>query len=352
MSAPVRAALVGYGLAGRVFHAPLMAAAGIAVATVVTADPERAAQARRDHPAARVVPDVQDVWDAAAAHDLVVVASANRAHAPQARAALDHGLAVVVDKPLAVTSAEAAALVAHARARGRMLTVFQNRRRDAEILTAKGLIEAGGIGRVVRLESRFTRWRPAPREGAWRESRDPADGGGLLLDLGVHLVDQAIMLLGPPERVYAEVAAVRDPGGPDDDVFVALHHPGGAVSHLWASAVAADAGARLRVLGTAGAYVAPHLDGQEDALRAGADPASPGWGAEPSARWGAVVRGEERVAVPSTPGDWPWFYRAVARALREGGPPPVDPSEAVAVLRVLEAARRSAAEGRVVPVTG
>jgi predicted dehydrogenase len=168
----------------------------------------------------------------------------------------------------------------------------------------------------------------------------------VLLDLGVHLVDQAITLLGPVSHVYAEVASRR--GGSDDDAFVALEHRSGAHSHLWCSAVAAAPGPRLRVLGSAGGYVAEYLDGQEDALRAGHRPDEPGFGVEPRERWGRLVHGDRGDPVPSERGRWSAFYQGVQSALADGSPPPVDPADAVAALEVLEAARRSSAESRVV----
>ena len=345
----LRAAIVGYGLAGRSFHAPLVAATdGLAVASVVTSDPERREQAAREHPDAQLLASAGELWERATEHDLVVVATANDAHAPLATAAIDRGLPVVVDKPLAPTVAAAEALVSHARRAGVLLTVFQNRRWDSDQLTLQRLLAEDRLGEVMRFESRFERWRPAPDAAAWRESATPRQGGGQLLDLGSHLVDQALVLFGPATHVYAEVDARRGTPG-DDDAFLAVRHAEGAISHLRASAVTAAPGPRLRVLGTKAAFFAPELDTQEDQLRAGARPdTTPDWGAEPEARWGRLVTGEDSVTVPSERGDWPHFYAAVAHAIRDGGEPPVDPRDAVAVLRVIEAARLSAAEGRVV----
>ena len=340
-------ALVGYGLAGRCFHAPLISSTpGLEVATVVTANPDRREQALRDHPGARVVPTPDELWERADEHDFVVIAHRNDAHAPLAGRALDAGLAVVVDKPLAPSAEEAAALVEHARASGKLLTVFQNRRWDSDHLTLRRLLAEGTLGDVLRYESRFERWRPEPRADAWRETAGPAEGGGVLLDLGSHLVDQALQLFGPVSHVYAEIDNRRGSAG-DDDAFLALRHRSGTYSHLWMSALAAAPGPRLRVLGTRAAYVVAEGDGQEDALRSGRRPDDPDtWGVEPESRWGRLVKGEESEAVPSEPGAWPVFYTELERALREGGPPPVDPADAVATLEVIDAARRSAAEGQ------
>jgi predicted dehydrogenase len=335
----VRVSIIGYGLAGAVFHAPLAAATeGLEVATIVTSDPDRQEHARRDHPSARVVDRPEEAFDA----DLVVVATPNHTHAPLAREALDHGAAVVVDKPLALSAAQGRDLVEHAAGR---LTVFQNRRWDSDQLTLRRLLAEGSLGDVMRHESRFERWRPEPRPGAWRETRTPEEGGGVLLDLGAHLIDEALQLLGPATHVYAEVDARRG-GAADDDAFLALTHESGAVSHLRASAVTAAPGPRLRVLGSAAAFVVDDVDGQEDALRSGLRPGrDEPWGEEPPGRWGRLVRGDEAELVQSERGAWPAFYAGVERWLRSGGEPPVDPADAVRVLEVVEAARRSAATG-------
>ena len=252
---------------------------------------------------------------------------------------------MVVDKPLAPTRREAAALVEQARASGKLLTVFQNRRWDSDHLTLRRLLAEGSAGRgpAVRVALR------ALAPGAERRMRgakppEPGEGGGVLLDLGSHLVDQALQLFGPVSHVYAEIDNRRASAG-DDDAFLALRHRSGTYSHLWMSALAAAPGPRLRVLGTRAAYVVAEVDGQEDALRSGRRPDDPStWGIEPESRWGRLVQGEESEAVPSEPGAWPAFYTELERALREGGPPPVDPADAVATLEVIDAARRSAAQ--------
>jgi len=348
----LQGAIVGYGLAGSVFHAPLIGAtAGLALKTVVTGDPGRREQALREHPGVSVVPNVDALWERAEENDFAVIAARNDAHAKLARAALDAGLAVVVDKPLAITAAEAESVVEHARARGRSLTVFQNRRWDSDHLTLARLLREGELGQVLRYESRFERWRPEPRPDAWRETAPAAQGGGVLLDLGSHLVDQAVQLFGPPTHVYGEVDSRRGSAG-DDDAFVALRHDGDVYSHIWMSAVAAAPGPRLRVLGARAAFVVEGLDGQEDALRAGKRPDGEGpWGVEPRSRWGRLVRGDDGEPVPSEPGAWPRFYAALERALRKGDPPPVDPRDAVTTLRVIEAAWKSADSREVVELT-
>jgi predicted dehydrogenase len=343
----LKGAIVGYGLAGAAFHAPLISSTpGLVVSTIVTGDLGRREQARREHPGARVVASVEDIWELADEHDFVVIATRNDAHVPLGERAVEAGLPVVVDKPLAASAAEAAALVEHAGARGTLLTVFHNRRWDSDHRTLRRLLAEGTLGDALRYESRFERWRPDPRADAWRETTEPARGGGVLLDLGTHLVDQALLLFGPVTGVYAEIDNRRRSPG-DDDAFVALRHRSGTYSHLWMSGLAAAPGPRLRVLGTRAGYVVGEVDGQEDALRSGRRPANgEPWGVEPESRWGRLVRGEDHYAVPSEPGAWPVFYAKLERALREGGAPPVDPADAVAVLEVLDAARRSSSERR------
>jgi scyllo-inositol 2-dehydrogenase (NADP+) len=340
----VRVGIAGYGLAGRVFHAPLVAATdGLDVAVVVTSSPDRAAQVAADHPGAQVVTDVAA---ALGRIDLLVVATPNDVHVPLATAAVDAGVPVVVDKPLAATSADAAALVDHAAQRGVGLTVFHNRRWDGDFLTLRQLLAAGRLGAVHRFESRFERWRPQPRNGSWREDPDPALAGGTLFDLGPHLVDQALVCFGPVTSVYAEIDRRRRGAAVDDDVFVALTHTSGVRSHLWAGALVALAGPRLRVLGDAGGFACWGMDPQEAQLGDGLRPGDPGFGADPDRRATVGVGDGEPVAVLA--GAYRDFYTGVAAALRSGAPMPVDPEDGVAVVRVLEAARRSAATGSVV----
>ncbi|GAA2884397.1 Gfo/Idh/MocA family oxidoreductase [Streptosporangium fragile] len=340
----LRVGLVGYGVAGAFFHAPLIATTpGLRLSAVVTGDPGRAAEVNGKY-GARAVGRADELLDSS---DLIVVASPNRTHVPLAEAALKAGLPVVVDKPLAATAEEARGLVRLARERGLMLTVFQNRRWDGDFLTVRRLVSAGELGEVTRLESRFERWRPVPK-GGWREVGGADEVAGLLYDLGSHLVDQALRLLGPAVDVYAE-SDVRRPGvNADDDTFIALSHAGGARSHLWVSAVTPRLGPRFRVLGSRAGYVKHGLDVQEEQLRAGLTPESPGFGEEPPERWGTLGAGDDRRVVPTERGSYARFYREVAACLLDGAPPPVDPEQAVEALAVLEAARRSVAERRVV----
>ncbi|MFG3494359.1 Gfo/Idh/MocA family oxidoreductase [Streptomyces sp. NPDC047928] len=394
-SSPLRVGLVGYGLAGSVFHAPLIAATdGMVLDTVVTSDEERRSRARAEFPGVRLAGSPDELWRRAAELDLIVIASPNKTHVPLATAALRAGLPVVVDKPVAGTAAEARALAALAKERGLLLSVFQNRRWDNDFLTLRALLgdgEDGELGTVQRFESRFERWRPRLK-GGWRESGAPEEIGGLLYDLGSHVVDQALVLFGPVVRVYAESDVRREGAAADDDTFIALTHANGVRSHLYVSATAAQLGPRFRVLGSRGGFVKYGLDPQEGALREGARPATAdseprsgteprseretpsesgtrsesetpsgteagAWGVEPESMWGRVGAGESPLTgggrpVPTLPGDYPAYYAAVAAALRDGTPPPVTAEEAAAALDVLEAARRSAREGVTVTLPG
>ena len=353
MSGGLRVGIVGYGLAGSVFHGPLVSAtAGLEVAAVVTGDPARADRARRTHPGAVIHRSVDELLAAPGALDLLVVATPNRDHARIATAGLEAGLAVVVDKPIAPTAAEADALIETARRTGRLLTVFHNRRWDGDFLTVRRLVAGGLVGPAVRLESRFERFRPQVRAGAWRESAGPGEGAGLLFDLGVHLVDQAQVLFGPARTVYAEAAARRPGAAADDDSFVALGFAGGEVAHLWASSIPRRVGPRFRLVGLAGVYEKHGLDPQEEALRGGGRPGDPGWGREPAGAWGRLCTaagGIERDGPLETEaGRYGEFYAAVREALLTGAPPPVDPAEAASAVRVIEAAHQSAAERAVI----
>lgn len=345
---PLRVGLIGFGVAGEGFHAPLIAAdPDLRLDVVVTANAERAEQVRTQHPGAEIVGDVDGLLARSEALDLVVVASPNRAHYAHTCAVLEADLAVVVDKPFVPTAAEGRGLIDLARQRGLLLTVFQNRRWDNDMHTVRSLVEDGALGSVQRFESRFERWIPTPKPG-WRESGGAEEAGGVLYDLGSHLVDQALVLFGPVAAVYAEIDYRRPGVEVDDDAFLGLTHTSGVRSHLWMSKTTAQTGPRFRVLGSEAGYVKSGFDPQEDALRAGRRPDGAGdWGAEPTEWWGVLGTVHDQRPVPTLRGDYPAFYSAVAHAVRTGGEPPVDPADAVAGLDVLSAARRAAAESTV-----
>jgi predicted dehydrogenase len=349
-TSPLRVGIIGYGLAGTVFHAPLVAATpGMTVAAIVTGNPERQANARRDYPAATVYATTEELFAQPSQLDLVVVATPNRAHVSLGIAALEAGLPVVIDKPLAPSVSEAERLIATAERTKKLLTVFQNRRWDNDFLTVRQLIAADLLGPVIRLESRFDRFRPAPKAGAWRERPEPEEAGGLLFDLGAHLIDQALVLFGMPLSVYAEVDNRRSGAVVDDDTFVALRFANGQVAHLWASVVPRTPGLRLRVIGLRGVYEKQWLDPQEDALRSSSRPGDVGWGHEPRERWGHLATEVGGLVVESVveslPGSYETYYALLRDALLSGDQPPVDPAESLAALRVIEAARESARTG-------
>jgi predicted dehydrogenase len=332
----MKVGIAGYGLAGEVFHAPLIDAVdGLDVSVVVTRNPERASRVHLAYPAAEVVGHVDELWDKV---DLLVVATSNDAHVPLALQAIERGVAVVVDKPLAVNAADAQQVV---DAGGRV-TVFQNRRFDGDFLTLQRVRSEGLLGDVTRFESRFERFRPEVSGDAWREDSRLEVGGGLLLDLGPHLVDQARELFGHPVRVYAEMNMRRPGAKVDDDTFLALEHPGGERSHLWMSSVAPLNGPRFAVSGTRAGFSTTGLDPQEPQLADGMRPGDDGYGVGND---GLLSDGE---SVPLERGAYERFYEAVLAWLSGEGPAPVDPRDSVAVLRVLDAARESATSNSVI----
>jgi predicted dehydrogenase len=336
----VRFGLVGYGFGGRWFHAPLLASAPECdFLGVVTTAEERQTLVAREHPDVALFGSLEEL--AAAGAEAVAISTPAATHTALTDAALDLGLAVVCDKPFALDADAARASVERAEGLGLVLAPYQNRRWDSDFRTVRALVDSGRLGRVTRFESRFERFDPEPGP--------PAAGGGTLRDFGSHLVDQALLLLGPVAAVYAEWHV--NGHGLDDDFFVALRHEGGARSHLWGSWAQAAPGLRFRVSGSEAAYtVRGPMDGQEAALLAGRTPATEGddWGAEPAERWGWLSSGEDRETHPTERGRWEAFYPAFARAVRREGAVPVDPRDAVATATVLDAARRSATDGVVV----
>jgi predicted dehydrogenase len=336
-TAPIRTAVIGFGLAGRVFHAPFIASnPEYSLDVVVTSNPDRRAEAERRHPGVTVVSTPDEVFDRAGELDLVIIASPPETHAPLAAAALAAGLAVVIDKPFAVTAEQGRELIAAAEAAGLPLTVFQNRRWDGDFTTLRRLIDSGRLGEVRRFESRFEWWKPAP-PASWKSGTAVEAGGGILYDLGTHLIDQALQLFGPIDDVYSEVRTLRAGAGADDDVFVALTHSSGVISHLWMNSLAAQLGPRFHVLGSDGAYTTWGLDPQEPVLKAGGWPTDAGFGEKPEAEWGVVGIDGATEKEPTDRGDYSGYYRALADAMLRGAPVPVDPADAVRVLEIIEA---------------
>ncbi len=334
---PIRVGLIGYGVAGSVFHAPLIAAnTNYRLQAIVTADPLRATHARQRHPQATILENTQALWKMADQLDLAVIASPTSSHAELARTALAAGLGVVVDKPFAVTAEEGRQLIATAAEAGLPFQVFQNRRWDGDFLTVRELLDTGTLGTVHRFESRFEWWKPT-LSSKWKDSTSRADGAGLAYDLGTHLVDQAIQLFGPVDSVYAELDARRPAAINDDDTFIALRHHNGTRSHLWMSCLAADAGPRFRVLGDRATYTKHRLDPQETALAEGQSPNDAQYGSEAPEHWGTLHTGAGSTSVHTRKGDYPAFYRELFQAIRFGTPLPVDSSGPLAALEIIEA---------------
>lgn len=332
----IRTAVFGYGLGGRVFHAPFINAdQNYSLDIIVTSNPARKAEAEVRYPGVLVVPTAQEAFARAGELDLAVISTPPGTHAPLATEALNAGLAVVVDKPFVIDTADGVRLIELARSRGSVLTVFQNRRWDGDFLTVRKLIDEGLLGSIRRFESRMESFKPVlskPWKGA------PAgDGGGILYDLGPHLVDQALTLFGPAELEYAELAAHRGDGGPDDDAFLALRHTSGTISHLWMNALAPQAAPRFRVVGSQSAYSKWGVDVQEPSIVAGMLPTDPLYGVEDELAWGLLGFDADATKVRTEKGQYPRFYELMASAVLHGSPAPVDPQDSVAALRIIEA---------------
>lgn len=338
---PLNVALVGYGYVGKTFHAPLIAATpGLRLHTVVSSDPTKVAA---DHPEVRVVAGL-DAALADPAIDLVVIATPNALHAPQALAALAAGKSVVVDKPFALTAAEARTMADAAARTGRLLTVFHNRRWDSDFLTLRRLIAEGTLGEIVQYESHFDRFRPVVRD-RWRERAGP--GAGAWMDLGPHLLDQALVLFGEPLAISADIAVQRPGAGADDYFHVTLRYPTLRVI-LHGSLLTAASDLRLAVHGTAGSFVKHGLDPQEAQLKAGMIPGAAGYGQD--RRPGVLTTVENDVQVhadvPSEPADYRAFYAGVREAILAGTPSPVPIAQALRVMDLLELAREASQQRR------
>ncbi|MGI4894247.1 MAG: Gfo/Idh/MocA family protein [Janthinobacterium lividum] len=340
LDTPVRFALVGYGGGGRYFHAPVIAGApGCRLVAVVTANAERRAQAVAEHGVA-VVATMEELGDLGV--EAVTVSTPAATHTELTEQALRLGLPVVCDKPFALDAPAALSTVELAERLGVLLSVYQNRRWDSDLLTLQRVLAEGELGDVLRFESAFERWAAGD---------PPVAGAGLLRDFGAHLVDQALHLFGPVTSVAAQTRNVTQ-DGTEDDVRLQLIHAGGVRSEISGSWKQALPAPRFRVTGSRGSFVLDTpMDGQEAALLSGSSPASVGaaWGVEPASRWGWLALGSDPARrVPSEPGRWPEFYAAFARAVRGLGPVPVDPRDAVSTGIVVDAARVAAAEGRTV----
>jgi len=328
----IRVGLVGYGLAGSVFHAPLIGACErMELRAVLTS---------------REAPNrIASMDELIERSDLVVVASPNTTHFEIAKQAIEAGRHVVVDKPFTVTIEEADELIALAAEQRRVLTVFHNRRWDGDFLTVQKMLPK--LGEINLFEAHWDRFRPAIKQG-WREKPEP--GGGVLSDLGPHMIDQMLLLLGLPDAVSADVLAQR-PDALVDDYFDLTFHYGERRARLACSTLVSDQRPRFAVNGSEGSYVKYGLDPQEAQLKGRIDPRSPEFGVDPQD--GTLTRPDgTSECVPTKRGNYLAFYEAVAAAILDDGPVPVSPEDARAGLTLIDLARRASAEERRLPVPG
>ncbi|BDI30070.1 oxidoreductase [Capsulimonas corticalis] len=339
----IRVGMVGFGLAGRVFHAPVIQSVpDLQLTHVVERHGE---ESRRVYPEVEIVRDVEHLLEDDEI-DLIVVTTPNVSHFEIARSALLADKHVVVEKPFTITSEEARELTVLSHRQGRVLSVHQNRRWDGDFLTVRRVLEANLLGRLVEYESHFDRYRSQPRAGAWREEAQP--GAGLLYDLGPHLIDQALILFGAPQLVSADIRTQRD-GGKTDDYFDLTLHYAEHGARLKAGVLVREPTPRYALHGVDGSFVKYGLDPQEDALKRGLVPSeTPGWGEDPEERWGVLnaqagglhVRGK----VETLPGCYPGYYQNVADAIHGRAPLEVTPEDATMTMRVIELAIESSRE--------
>ncbi|KAI8827012.1 oxidoreductase domain-containing protein [Fimicolochytrium jonesii] len=351
---PIRTAIIGGGLSARVFHAPFVSFNPRFKLTCFVRTKQEVVDGFESIPVETSIENVLQRQDI----DAVIITSPTSLHYDHVASALNAGKHVVVEKPFAPTSREAETLVALAEDKGLVLAVYQNRRWDGDFLTVSKLIsEAGGLGRVVELESRFERYRYSVRKGAWREMDLP--GSGLLYDLGSHLIDQAFTLFGQPHSITAFVQNLRQLSAPTDDAFtINLHYttPHPKLVTLKATMLAKRPGTRFTVHFTGGSYVKYGLDPQEEQSRAGLSVMDPKFGVESPEKYGTLWRaddsGDGGQAVPTLRGTYGAFYENVADAIEGGGSAAlkVQPKEAANVIRLIEIAIRSSKEGRTIVV--
>lgn len=343
----IRAGLVGFGMAGRVFHAPLLASVeGIELAAVVERNSDQAA-AR--YPGIQTYRSIDEMLTDGSL-DFLVLATPSGAHFEQARQILSAGKNLVVDKPLAANAAEIAQLIHLAAEKKALLAPFHNRRWDSDFLTLQKLLKEGALGRLVGYESNFDRWRPVPKAGVWRE--DPAQGGGIVLDLGTHLADQALVLFGKPLGVSAEVKRERDGDGAPDYLQMRLRYPGFTAT-LGANCLTAPPGPRFHLRGTKGNYVKLGLDPQEAVLNQISRISDPAWGTEAVSNWGIlhvdVDGGMVTRPVEPIPGDYRLYYAGIRDALLGKKPVPVTAHDAWRTAQLLEWALESSVQRQEIP---
>jgi scyllo-inositol 2-dehydrogenase (NADP+) len=330
----IRTALIGYGIGGSVFHEPFLAIdPSYEITAIITSSPERRTNAGQRY---HVIPTVDDLWVRASEFDLAIITSPTAVHTEHALGALDAGLHVVVDKPIAISSADARRIVERAQTRGRSLSTFQSRRWNAEIQTARELIASGVLGDIARLELSFHRDVGGLRDN-WRDTAATNAGGGVTFDLGSHMFDAAQYLLGPATSITGTTRWMRG-GDADDDLDALLTHERGAVSRIRCSWVTKQTLPWLHLVGTAASYTVNDTDPQEPKLKAGQRPtADGGFGRVAQADWGRLTAPDGTWSpTPTRDGDYGAFYRGFARHLEHGDPVPVDPSDAVRTLELIE----------------
>ncbi|CAB5018843.1 unannotated protein [freshwater metagenome] len=328
-----RVGIAGYGLAGRYFHAPLLKAAEFDVVGTLTTKPDRKAAAISDFPEISVVESIEELLKLNL--DLLVVASANNAHASQAIAGLKAGVPVVVDKPMGRTLKETKEIIDFSKQVNVPVTTYFNRKWDSDALTIKKIIKEGTLGNIFRLDSRFERFKPELTPGSWRESQTASEGGGNLLDLQPHLVSTALDWFGPAELISSSVRSIR--GGSDDDITLVLKHESGVDSYLSASAINGAPGPRIRVTGDKGSLIINDLDSQEPLLRSGKYPKGGQW-SESTKSEAFLHLGDKVISYPSVDGNYSLFYIQVKQAL-SGGVWPVTTDEALSVAEIIDKAR-------------
>ena len=350
MHPPIRTGIIGFGMAGKVFHAPFISTLpGFELSKVSTSRPAVAEEIRKLYPATTVVPDAEAII-VDEAIDLVIIGTPNTEHLPLAKAALLAGKHVIVEKPFTVTSAEADVLIALAQQQQLILTVHHNRRWVADYKTVRKVIASGLLGRLATYEARYDRFRPALRPNAWREENTP--GAGILYDLGAHLIDQALQLFGLPGSLTAEVRIQR-PGGKVDDFFeLRLHYPDLYVS-LHAGMLVRKPGPFFNLHGDRGSFVKSGMDVQEEVLKAGGTPANtPDWGAEPEHLQGQILTEHEGLVlngtIQSEKGSFQDFFINVQQAIRGEAALAVTPEQARDTIRIIELALQSSREKRTV----
>jgi len=331
----LRVGIAGYGLAGRSFHAPILSATNFDIAAILTNNDVRKRHAKEDFPAAKILSNIEELCEQGL--DLVVIASGNQVHLSQALAAIKAGIPTVVDKPMGINVAQTEEILNASISAGVPVTTYFNRKWDSDTLTLKRVIRDGHIGRVIRMDSRFERFRPQLNPQSWRENNSPQDGGGLLLDLAPHLISTAIDCFGHAELKSASIRSVR--GGADDDCVLLLGHDSGVESILSASAVVGSPGPRLRVIGSDGAFVVNELDPQEALLRSGKKPKDGKWN-EDTASKAFIHRGDSIEEFKSDPGNYSHFYSLVHNAIVNKTAMPIGSEEILAVARIIDHARK------------